>query len=395
MSTVESTTRPPLLARIKGLLLRPSLEWEKIATEPTSKAALTTGYVMILAAIPAIAGFVGNSLVGMSFMGISSKLPVVTGLTIAALGYVLSIVSVYIAAFVINALAPNFGGVKNDIQAFKVAAYAMTAGWLAGIFALLPLLGALGLLGLYGLYLLYTGLPRLMQSPKEKSMGYTAVVVVVMIVIQLIIGGITGAIMAGGMMASGAGLPHVSATGAMKVDTPNGSVQVNGNDLEAAAKKMEAAAKAMEEGKATPAVEPAKLDALLPATFIGAAKSEAGASGGGTGSYSASEAHAVYAQGDKRVELKVSDIGAMGALAAFGTAMNVSSSSQSGNSYEKVHSDKGRIISEKWDGDTQSGSYSVVIGERLVIEASGKADMATLKAAVAAINEGQALSLVK
>lgn len=391
MSTVETTARPPLLERIKGILLRPSPEWEKIASEPTSKAALTTGYVMILAAIPAIAGFVGNSLVGMSFMGISSKLPVVSGLIIAVVGYVLSIVSVYIAAFVINALAPNFGGVKNDVQAFKVAAYAMTAGWLAGIFALLPMLGALGLLGLYGLYLLYTGLPRLMQSPKEKSMGYTAVVVVVMIVIQLIIGGITGAIMAGGMMAGGA--PNL--TGAMKVDTPNGSVQVNGNDLEAAAKKMEAAARAMEEGKATPAVEPAKLDALLPATFIGAAKSEAGASGGGTGSYSASEAHAVYAQGDRRVELKVSDIGAMGALAAFGTAMNVSSSSQSGNSYEKVHSDKGRIISEKWDGDTQSGSYSVVIGERLVIEASGKADMATLKAAVAAINEGQALALVK
>ncbi|BBF80968.1 Yip1 family protein [Asticcacaulis excentricus] len=391
MSTVESTARPPLLERIKGILLRPSPEWETIASEPTSKAALTTGYVMILAAIPAIAGFVGNSLVGMSFMGISSKLPVVSGLIIAVVGYVLSIVSVYIAAFVINALAPNFGGVKNDVQAFKVAAYAMTAGWLAGIFALLPLLGALGLLGLYGLYLLYTGLPRLMQSPKEKSMGYTAVVVVAMIVIQLIIGGITGAIMATGMMAGGA--PNL--TGQMKVDTPNGSVQVNGNDLEAAAKKMEAAARAMEEGKATPAVEPAKLDALLPATFIGAAKSEAGASGGGTGSYSASEAHAVYAQGDKRVELKVSDIGAMGALAAFGTAMNVSSSSQSGNSYEKVHSDKGRIISEKWDGDAQSGSYSVVIGERLVIEASGKADMATLKAAVAAINEGQALSLVK
>lgn len=391
MSTVETTTRPPLLERIKGILLRPSLEWEKIATEPTSKAALTTGYVMILAAIPAIAGFVGNSLIGMSFMGISSKLPVVSGLIIAVLGYALSIVSVYVAAFVINALAPNFGGVKNDLQAFKVAAYAMTAGWLAGIFALLPLLGVLGLLGLYGLYLLYTGLPRLMQSPKDKSLGYTAVVVVVMVVIQLIIGGITGAIMTAGMMAGGA--PNL--TGAMKVDTPNGSVQVNGHDLEAAAKKMEAAAKAMEEGKANPAVEPGKLDALLPATFIGAPKSESGASGGGTGSYSASEAHAVYAQGDKRVELKVSDIGAMGALAAFGTAMNLSSSSQSGNSYEKVHSDKGKIISEKWDGDTQTGSYSVVIGERLVIEASGKADMATLKAAVAAINEGQALALVK
>lgn len=391
MSTIESAARPALVERIKGILLRPSLEWEKIEIEPASKTGLITGYAMILAAIPAVAGFVGNSLVGMSFMGISTKIPLMTGLLVAVIGYALSIVSIYIAAFVINALAPNFGGVKDEVQAFKVATYSMTAGWLAGIFALFPMLGILGLLGLYGLYLLYTGLPRVMKSPQDKSLGYTAVVVVVMIVIQLVIGAITAPILMTGFAASGG----PSLTGQMKVDTPNGSVQVNGNDLEAAAKKMEAAAKAMEEGKASPAVEPAKLDALLPANFKGAAKSEAGASGGGSGTYSASEAHALYMQGDKRLELKVSDIGAMGALAAFGTAMNMSSSSQSGNSYEKIYAEKDKIVTEKWDGDTNEGSYSVVIGERIVIEANGNTDMATLKAAVAAINEGQALALVK
>jgi lipopolysaccharide export LptBFGC system permease protein LptF len=42
--------------------------------------------------------------------------------------------------------------------------------------------------GLYGLYLLYAGLPVLMKSPREKSMGYTIAVIIAAIVIFVLIG---------------------------------------------------------------------------------------------------------------------------------------------------------------------------------------------------------------
>jgi len=394
MSTVETPVAPSLVARIKNLLLKPSSEWEIIAAEPATRRGLTTGYVMLLAAIPAVAGLIGNSLIGVSLFGMSSKVPLISGIAVAVIGYALAIAGVYIAAFIINALAPNFGGTRDDIQAFKVAAYSGTAMWLAGIFALLPLLSPLALLGLYGLYLLYTGLPRLMKAPADKALGYTAVVVLVALVVQLVIGMITGPIIAASTLADG-GLPQVSATGDMKIDTPNGKVELNGNAMEAAARRMEQAAKDMENGTAKLPVEATQLDALLPQSFHGAAKAESGSSSGGTGSYSASEAHAVYSWGDSRVELKVSDIGALGAMAALGTAMKVQSSSQSGGSYEKVNSENGRMVAEKYDAATRSGSYSIVTGDRIVIEANGSGvDMATLKAAVASINEGQALALV-
>lgn len=45
---------------------------------------------------------------------------------------------VYILALIIDALAPTFNGVRNQIQAFKVAAYSFTASALAGVFQILP-----------------------------------------------------------------------------------------------------------------------------------------------------------------------------------------------------------------------------------------------------------------
>jgi hypothetical protein len=62
---------------------------------------------------------------------------------------------------------------------------------LVGVFALIPALGILGILGLYGLYLLYVGLPVLMKSPKEKSVGYTVAVIIASIVIFIVIGAVS------------------------------------------------------------------------------------------------------------------------------------------------------------------------------------------------------------
>lgn len=74
------------------------------------------------------------------------------------------------------------------MQALKVAAYSSTAAWLAGIFILIPALGFLQILGLYSLYLLYLGLPRLMKTPEDKALVYTAIVIVAAFVIIAIIG---------------------------------------------------------------------------------------------------------------------------------------------------------------------------------------------------------------
>jgi len=96
------------------------------------------------------------------------------------------LVGVYVNALIIDALAPSFGGTKNNVKAFKVAAYSATAAWLAGIFGIIPMLAILSIVGLYSLYLLYLGLPRLMGVSEDKAIGYTVVVVIAWIVVYAI-----------------------------------------------------------------------------------------------------------------------------------------------------------------------------------------------------------------
>jgi len=184
-----------LVDRIKGILVTPRQEWPVIEAEPATTGSLYAGYIIPLAAIPAIAGLIGMSVFGATAFGVTVRIPFSTGLTGAVVRYVLSLVGGWVLAIIIDALAPSFGGTKSPIQALKVAAYASTASWLAGIFMLIPALGILTLLGLYSLYLLFLGLPVLMKSPPEKSMGYTVVVIICAVVLSLCIGAIASQVM--------------------------------------------------------------------------------------------------------------------------------------------------------------------------------------------------------
>ena len=188
-----------LVDRVKNILLQPRQEWAVIETETTDTKTLYTSYAMILAAIPAVAGFIGGSIIGYGAFGVSFKVPITQGIAAMVVGYALALGGAYVLALIINALAPNFGGTKNMNQALKLAIYSATASWLAGIFSLIPGLSILGLLGLYSLYLLYTGLPLLMKSPEDKAMTYTIVIVVCAIVIALVIGAISAGIVGTGM----------------------------------------------------------------------------------------------------------------------------------------------------------------------------------------------------
>src|SRR6185437_2171764 len=169
--------------------LRPTQTWPVIAAEGGDVASIYRNYVCILAAIPAIAGFIGLSLIGVGAFGVAIHIPIVTGILRMIVGYVLSLVMVFVLALIVDALAPTFGGTKNPLQAFKLVAYGLTASFVGGIFSLIPALSILGLLcALYSIYLIYTGIAVLMRCPADKSAAYTAVVIVCAIVVAVIIG---------------------------------------------------------------------------------------------------------------------------------------------------------------------------------------------------------------
>jgi len=198
----------PIVQRIKGIILKPKEEWDVIAGETTSTADLLKSYALPLAAVGAVAGFIGSSIIGVSVPFIGTwRAPMVTGLVGAAVGLAISIASVFILGLIVDALAPKFGGEKNSAQALKVAVYSFTPGWVAAALRVIPSLGILAALaGLYGIYVLYLGLPRLMKCPQDKAVTYTLVIVACGIGIGIVAGVISGAIVGAGAMATG-GLP--------------------------------------------------------------------------------------------------------------------------------------------------------------------------------------------
>jgi Yip1-like protein len=196
-----------IVDRVKNIVLTPKTEWPVIAAEATSVRELYLGYVVLLAAIGPVARFIGLCLFGFSFLFAGGfGVPIVWALSGAIAQYVLALVGVFIVGLIIDALAPTFGGEKNRLQALKVAVYASTPSWVAGVFYLLPALGILAVLAsLYGIYVLYLGLPVLMKAPQEKAVPYTAVVIVCAIVVFVVIGLIAGMVGGFGMPARGFG----------------------------------------------------------------------------------------------------------------------------------------------------------------------------------------------
>jgi uncharacterized membrane protein len=207
-------TTAPLLERVKNILMQPRAEWARIDAEPTTIGDIYRSYVIILAAIPAVATIIGGLLVGGNFGYFSVRLPIGWVIGHALVGYILALVGCYVMALIIEALAPTFGGTKDRVKAFKVAAYSYTAGWVAGILLILPALAIIvGLLSLYSLYLMYVGLPILMKTPADRAVPYIVAVIVAAIVLYLIIGAVTGAIMSAFMPMPGVGSITVNVPG--------------------------------------------------------------------------------------------------------------------------------------------------------------------------------------
>ena len=100
-----------IIARAKGVLLTPRAEWAIIAAEPETVGGLFKGYIVVMAAIRRIIGFPSMSVIGESnFLLGSYRMPMATGLEIAVVSYLFSLLGVFVLALIVEVLAPTFGG---------------------------------------------------------------------------------------------------------------------------------------------------------------------------------------------------------------------------------------------------------------------------------------------
>ena len=400
MPAAGSANAAGIIERAKSILTSPRSEWPVIAGEQATVAGLYTGYIMWLAAIPAVFGFIKGSLIGHGMFGVSVTTPIFAGLAGMVLGYVLGLVVLYVVAMIVNALAPTFGGEKSQVQALKAVGYAWTAAWVAGIAVILPWLGWLVPLagGVYSIYLLYLGLPHTMKCPPEKSLGYTAVTVVITIVLSFIVGLVVAGITGMGAIATGALTGGGSGASNVRVDSDSrlGQLAEMGKRMEEAGRQVEqarASGDSQAEGRAfgammgamtggtnadgepVEAVAPDALRALLPETLGNLKRTSISASRSGAMGMQMSEASADYETGDGsgRVSVEIRDMAAVSGMMAMAGAFGVEESSERDGRYERTYTRDGRLINEEWDSNRNRGKYAVTVGNRFQVEATGQA----------------------
>lgn len=393
-----------LVQRVKDILLKPQATWQEIDREAATPASLYSSYLVILAAIPAIAGFVGLSIIGVGGLGMTFRVPFFSGLLNMVVGYVLTLVAVYVLSLIVDALAPSFQGRKDPVSALKLVVFGATASLVGGVFNLIPALSVLGLLAaLYTIYLIYLGLPVLMKCPPEKALAYTAVVVVCGIVMGVVIGALAA------LTTSGAGVGRLAggASGGadIQISTPSGEVKVDTAKLDEMARKMEEAGKRMEQAQASgdtaavgkamgdvlgalggaggAALPAASLKALLPEA-VGELKRESIESSGGQAvGLAGATAKAVYRQGPKSLELSITDLGGLAGAAALAGLANVTADRETPDTIEKTYKQGGRTVKEDARKDGSQGELTVLLTNGVMVEARGRQlAMPQLKAAV-------------
>ncbi len=398
------------ITRVQAILTAPKSEWPVVAGEQTTIKDLYLGYIMMLAAIGPVFGFINMTVFGINVPLLGTyRMSFGAGLGNMLFSYVMALVGVYLVALVINQLAPYFGGSKNDLQALKTAAYAYTAAWVAEVGQIVPWVGFVLLFvgSLFSIYLLYLGLPYMMQCPPEKAKGYTAIVIVVAIILNLAISAIVGGITGVSAMIEGRSTSQTTnqSKGGFDQNSLGRNVEDWTKKMESASKDVEKAQKSGDAQKQNEAIgkmmatalgnnsqietlAPERIKAFLPQKLDGKARSSLSAERTGAMGMQISTAEAAYEdQNGKGLKVEITDMGLAKGLMALAGWIGVEKESITETGFEKTYR-KGKVfIHEQWDKKASAGEYSIIVGDRFSVKVSGNSkDISALKDAAASID---------
>ena len=167
-----------------GLLAHPDREWEAIRNESESVTRLYTGHILLLALIPAVAGFYGTTQVGWQIGdGQTTRLSTASALQLSVLFYVAMLAGIFVLGKFIDFFATTYDAIERVPRGVALAAYTATPILLIGVIAAYPNIWVNMVAGLvaagYAVYLLYEGLPILMKIPQERGFMFASAVLTV------------------------------------------------------------------------------------------------------------------------------------------------------------------------------------------------------------------------
>lgn len=171
-----------IIERAKSIISTPKTEWLVISAENDTPNALLFSYVLPLSILASLSGVLRGLLW-------EYRMPIEYWLLLAAVSFVSAMIVFYIAFYVIDMLAANFGSEKNLNRSAQLVAYSYTAAWVGSFLSFIPYIGWLLIFagGIYSIYTMYLGLGPMKKTPEDKKVGYLIVSFLIIIVASAII----------------------------------------------------------------------------------------------------------------------------------------------------------------------------------------------------------------
>lgn len=157
--------------------------------------------------------------------------------------------------------------------------------------------------------------------------------------------------------------------------------------------EMQNAVERIQEQAEKPPAEPVNfrtLRELLPEEAAGLPQSEVEGSTDGAMGFSISQVEASYGEegGESEIDLSILDYGAIPSMAMMGLGWTMADiDRESGSTYERTVSFGGERGYRKYDSETRTGEFSLVVADRFVVQVEGSGvDDDDLEAALRAVD---------
>lgn len=169
----------------------PDAAWSRIASESAGPQEVLLRYAVPWSLLPSVAWPIGLALFPDDIGGEAAVRSIGAGLVAGLVTFLGSLLTVCLLAGAIAAVAPMYGLRRSFPGALRVAAFAMTPVWMAGILLVKPaLLLVLAIAALHTLVLLQGGLRLVLHVKPGEADEYVAVSVFLTAVASTLIGGL-------------------------------------------------------------------------------------------------------------------------------------------------------------------------------------------------------------
>ncbi len=172
-----------MIKHITGLFVHPHATWLAIQAHPLALRQVVT-MVALMALIPAIAGYLGTTMVGWRIgTGDTVRLTTASAGMIAVLYYLALILAVLFLGWMIQWMSQTYTASQPLAVCIALATYVAVPLFLAGAASIYPILWLDLVLGLpalaYSIFLLYSGLPVVMGIEAERGFLFASAILAV------------------------------------------------------------------------------------------------------------------------------------------------------------------------------------------------------------------------